>query len=105
MLMPSCDSASMIASVTSTMVTALRRSCSSVRSRAPTTRPRLGLRRYSTQDDIASQMSQLTRMRSEEHTSELQSLMRISYIVVCSQQTFEPDYRFETIPALYFSEY
>src|SRR3546814_9142435 len=28
----------------------------------------------------------LTRLRSEEHTSELQSLMRISYAVFCLQQ-------------------
>src|SRR3546814_964246 len=31
---------------------------------------------------VASELSQLT-IRSEEHTSELQSLMRISYAVVC----------------------
>src|SRR3546814_9046009 len=31
----------------------------------------------------AAQMKQLAGMRSEEHTSELQSLMRISYAVFC----------------------
>src|SRR3546814_2705511 len=31
-------------------------------------------------------------VRSEEHTSELQSLMRISYAVFCLQQTHETDH-------------
>src|SRR3546814_5459389 len=33
--------------------------------------------------DYANEASARTRMRSEEHTSELQSLMRISYAVFC----------------------
>src|SRR3546814_7356190 len=32
----------------------------------------------------------LSRMRSEEHTSELQSLMRISYAVFCLKKTKQP---------------
>src|SRR3546814_2255494 len=32
----------------------------------------------------------LTKMRSEEHTSELQSLMRISYAVFCLKKTKTP---------------
>src|SRR3546814_3293780 len=32
---------------------------------------------------LAGQMRQIDSMRSEEHTSELQSLMRISYAVFC----------------------
>src|SRR3546814_5097382 len=31
-------------------------------------------------------------MRSEEHTSELQSLMRISYAVFCLKKTYQPHY-------------
>src|SRR3546814_2947026 len=33
--------------------------------------------------DVASQPENLAALRSEEHTSELQSLMRISYAVFC----------------------
>src|SRR3546814_2167416 len=33
--------------------------------------------------DLRVRLDQLTQMRSEEHTSELQSLMRISYAVFC----------------------
>src|SRR3546814_1957454 len=46
--------------------------------------PRLGPRRYrqvaGVEDD---EIEQFARYRSEEHTSELQSLMRISYDVFC----------------------
>src|SRR3546814_3869361 len=34
----------------------------------------------------------LTALRSEEHTSELQSLMRISYAVFCLKKKKEPSY-------------
>src|SRR3546814_2196351 len=47
----------------------------------------LWLRRVHRGDDLLSHDSQVVvatdRMRSEEHTSELQSLMRISYAVFC----------------------
>src|SRR3546814_7663711 len=36
-----------------------------------------------TYDNIAYMKKQIQAMRSEEHTSELQSLMRISYAVFC----------------------
>src|SRR3546814_2964189 len=35
-------------------------------------------------------------MRSEEHTSELQSLMRISYAVFCLKQKIKPQYTIHT---------
>src|SRR3546814_1639579 len=38
-----------------------------------------------TREKIAECQGQLDRLRSEEHTSELQSLMRISYAVFCFQ--------------------
>src|SRR3546814_6643848 len=36
---------------------------------------------------------EITRTRSEEHTSELQSLMRISYAVFCLKKKIESSYR------------
>src|SRR3546814_1761852 len=36
-------------------------------------------------------------MRSEEHTSELQSLMRISYAVFCLKKKTKSDYQFQLI--------
>src|SRR3546814_8567004 len=46
-------------------------------------------------------MAPSTRHRSEEHTSELQSLMRISYAVFClkkkTQSTNKPRYNYDTI--------
>src|SRR3546814_10440205 len=38
-------------------------------------------------DAVASSRSASCRLRSEEHTSELQSLMRISYAVFCLKKT------------------
>src|SRR3546814_4706055 len=38
-------------------------------------------------DEIAHEMSLSKNTRSEEHTSELQSLMRISYAVFCLKKT------------------
>src|SRR3546814_5193431 len=46
-------------------------------------RGRLRKRRASSATSLKSRRPQLSRMRSEEHTSELQSLMRISYAVFC----------------------
>src|SRR3546814_8403428 len=37
----------------------------------------------SIQNEITQRLDEITRVRSEEHTSELQSLMRISYAVFC----------------------
>src|SRR3546814_2673384 len=45
-------------------------------------RARQASRRY-VSDVICSEISPIRKMRSEEHTSELQSLMRISYAVFC----------------------
>src|SRR3546814_5900327 len=39
-------------------------------------------------------------IRSEEHTSELQSLMRISYAVFCLKKKHEPDFRHTTYTTL-----
>src|SRR3546814_1994004 len=39
---------------------------------------------------IASSSALVCRLRSEEHTSELQSLMRISYAVFCLKKKNEP---------------
>src|SRR3546814_2162921 len=36
---------------------------------------------------VAASEAEVTRLRSEEHTSELQSLMRISYAVFCLTKT------------------
>src|SRR3546814_9988379 len=44
-------------------------------------------RRVAKAQGINDVESQLSFARSEEHTSELQSLMRISYAVLCLQQT------------------
>src|SRR3546814_2019670 len=47
--------------------------------------------RYALVDQVlaVAKQSQVTKMRSEEHTSELQSLMRISYAVFCLKQTHQ----------------
>src|SRR3546814_2047372 len=54
------------------------------------TRPKLVIRNSETRD--AAAIARLT--RSEEHTSELQSLMRISYAVFClkKKKTEQPTY-------------
>src|SRR3546814_3582375 len=39
----------------------------------------------------------LENFRSEEHTSELQSLMRISYAVFCLKQTIQRNYSFHPL--------
>src|SRR3546814_3394577 len=61
--------------------TTLFRSIASSVSRASKVRRMAGLRGHS--DPHAIQMKALPIVRSEEHTSELQSLMRISYAVFC----------------------
>src|SRR3546814_4251655 len=43
-----------------------------------------------TADILASALAAGNRVRSEEHTSELQSLMRISYAVFCLQKKHKP---------------
>src|SRR3546814_6799903 len=40
-----------------------------------------------------------TAPRSEEHTSELQSLMRISYAVFCLKKTHEPTHNLPPLPS------
>src|SRR3546814_2061756 len=52
---------------------------------APTNRPNSA--------DIAMTPSTSGRNRSEEHTSELQSLMRISYAVFCLKKKTQPTYQ------------
>src|SRR3546814_1933920 len=49
------------------------------------TRPRLA-QSCVDQLSLASQFDEVVNVRSEEHTSELQSLMRISYAVFCLKQ-------------------
>src|SRR3546814_9453649 len=44
---------------------------------------RASLAIYNGEDDIDQLVTALMKVRSEEHTSELQSLMRISYAVFC----------------------
>src|SRR3546814_8162809 len=46
-------------------------------------KPRTAIRKYSTRSTCAGPHTDLRSWRSEEHTSELQSLMRISYAVFC----------------------
>src|SRR3546814_10299229 len=47
--------------------------------------PRDGLQAEPTTVPAAAKIALIDALRSEEHTSELQSLMRISYAVVCLQ--------------------
>src|SRR3546814_7407222 len=46
-------------------------------------RPGMTMEKLEQELDAAVQVPGLTNLRSEEHTSELQSLMRISYAVFC----------------------
>src|SRR3546814_4501693 len=46
-----------------------------------------GLVWQSTQSRVTPYVVEVDRLRSEEHTSELQSLMRISYAVFCLKKT------------------
>src|SRR3546814_5838758 len=56
-----------------------------------TTRPRLGESQHITDTSGAA-----ARIRSEEHTSELQSLMRISYAVFCLKKKTTNNPKFPT---------
>src|SRR3546814_6547446 len=49
-------------------------------------------------DGIAEHRVEIGRSRSEEHTSELQSLMRISYAVFCLKQKTSKRSRLQTTP-------
>src|SRR3546814_4075696 len=52
--------------------------------RAPSCRRDVGPQRFQRfRDDVAHRHARVQAARSEEHTSELQSLMRISYAVFC----------------------
>src|SRR3546814_1853707 len=57
--------------------------------RVPDAKPladRIGPAKQVLHDRVADDADGLARLRSEEHTSELQSLMRISYAVFCLKQ-------------------
>src|SRR3546814_9148219 len=59
----------------------------SLRGRVSTPRNREEHQRNRLPDRIAHAQARRERMRSEEHTSELKSLMRISYAVICLKNT------------------
>src|SRR3546814_4559716 len=55
-------------------------------------RPQLGKARFPIAQDVLRQPRLARQLRSEEHTSELQSLMRISYAVFCMKKKINHDY-------------
>src|SRR3546814_6932651 len=58
---------------------------------APSSSPSVNFTRYVTHYAFALRVSRAARFRSEEHTSELQSLMRISYAVFCLKKKKNPN--------------
>src|SRR3546814_2669796 len=62
---------------------------------------RLESHRVEIGNDQRAQLEKFEERRSEEHTSELQSLMRISYAVFCLKKKNDMTYRFYTLNDTY----